>query len=186
MSASPYVIDYRGTFDFDLPPEAMWDALEHSERFEGWWGWLREFRLDGGGLQAGSELRGLVSPPVPYQIRVRVVLDRCTRPERIDATVGGDLEGTAHLVLAPLGAGSRADVSWTVEMKQRPMRIAARVAAPLLRWGHDRVVEATVNGFRRHLGRDAATSGQSGEGQGRGQGHETPRHGPQGGLERAE
>jgi hypothetical protein len=39
-------------------------------------------------------------------------------------------------------------------MMQRPMRLAARVAYPLLRWGHDRVVEATVAGFRRQLARD--------------------------------
>jgi len=31
------------------------------------------------------------------------------------------------------------------------MRIAARVAYPLLRWGHDRVVDATVDGLRRQL-----------------------------------
>jgi hypothetical protein len=36
-------------------------------------------------------------------------------------------------------------------MMQRPMRVAARVAPPVLRWGHDRVVDATVAGFRRHL-----------------------------------
>ena len=29
--------------------------------------------------------------------------------------------------------------------------IAALVGHPLLRWGHDRVVDATVAGFRRHL-----------------------------------
>jgi hypothetical protein len=148
------VIDYRGTFDFDLPPEGMWDALEHSERFEGWWGWLHEFRLEGGGLQAGSVLQGLVSPPVPYEMRVQVLLDTCTRPQQIDASVAGDLEGTAHLHLERRGTGTRADVAWTVEMKQRSMRMAARLASPLLRFGHDRVVEATVAGFRRNLSRE--------------------------------
>ena len=157
------MIDYRGTFDFELPPEAMWNALEHSERFEGWWGWLREFRLDGAGLQAGSVLRGLVSPPVPYQMRVEVLLDSCTRPEQIDASVSGDLYGDAHLILAPRGTGTRAAVAWSVEMKQRPMRVAARLASPLLRWGHDRVVEMTVNSFRRNLGREVGRSGPAGE-----------------------
>jgi carbon monoxide dehydrogenase subunit G len=155
VSRSPFVIDYRGTFDFDLPPEQMWDALEHSERFEGWWGWLHELRLDGEALEAGSVLQGLVSPPVPYEMRVSVLFDRCTRPEQIDASVAGDLEGTAHLHLEPRGAGTRADVTWTVEMTQRPMRVAARLTGPLLRWGHDRVVEMTVNGFRRQLKREA-------------------------------
>ena len=36
-------------------------------------------------------------------------------------------------------------------MMQRPMRLASRVARPLLQWGHDRVVELTVAGFRRRL-----------------------------------
>jgi hypothetical protein len=29
--------------------------------------------------------------------------------------------------------------------------MAARLAHPALRWGHDRVVEATVRSFRHHL-----------------------------------
>lgn len=164
MPGSPYVIDYRGRFDFAVPPEEMWAALEQAERFEGWWGWLREFRLEGAGLSSGSVLHGLVSPPVPYAMRVRVVLDRCRRPECIDATVAGDLEGSARLVLHRRGdgAGTSAEVAWSVEMMQRPMRIAARVAAPLLRFGHDRVVDATVAGFRRHLRTEpeAAPSGE--------------------------
>lgn len=144
---SPYVISYRGRFAFDLAPRHVWSTIEHTERFEAWWPWLRQVRLDGAGLEDGAELHGLVSPPVPYQMRVRVVLDRCVAPHRIDATVHGDLEGEARLVLDPGGpdgtGGTEAEVSWTIEMMQRPMRLAARVAHPLLRWGHDRVVEAT-------------------------------------------
>jgi hypothetical protein len=44
-------------------------------------------------------------------------------------------------------------IGWDVEMMQRRMRMAARVARPLLQWGHDRVVEAAVRGFRRQLTR---------------------------------
>jgi hypothetical protein len=46
---------------------------------------------------------------------------------------------------------AHAHATWTVEMMQRSMRTAARYAHPLLRWGHDRVVDATVDGFRRQL-----------------------------------
>ena len=66
----------------------------------------------------------------------------------------GDLAGDAHLRLEPDGRdGQRtvADVAWSLEMKQLPMRVAARFAYALLRWGHDRVVDATVAGFRRQL-----------------------------------
>jgi hypothetical protein len=31
------------------------------------------------------------------------------------------------------------------------MRLASRVGRPLLQWGHDRVVEMTVAGFRRRI-----------------------------------
>jgi hypothetical protein len=53
-------------------------------------------------------------------------------------------------------AGTRVTATWTIEMMQLPMRMAARVGHPRLRWGHDRVVEMTVHGFRRHLAAYAA------------------------------
>ncbi|MDA8182818.1 MAG: hypothetical protein M0035_00035, partial [Actinomycetota bacterium] len=55
-------------------------------------------------------------------------------------------------------------VAWSIEMMQAPMRLADRVAHPLLCWGHDRVVDMTVAGFRRHVShpasRDEATGPQ--------------------------
>jgi hypothetical protein len=183
VARSSAVIDYRGGFDFDVAPEIMWRSIEHAERFEGWWSWLAEFRLEGPGLVDGAVLHGVVSPPVPYAMRIRVVLDRCVAPTSIDATVHGDLEGDAHLVLEPTTRGThggaltggrewftvgrflgpnisghyrRYPVSWTVEMTQRAMRLAARVAHPVMRWGHDRVIEATVLSYRRHLADESA------------------------------
>lgn len=148
----PTVIDYRGAFDFPLSPAALWDALSDPHRFPAWWGWwLHDFGIEGDGLVDGAVLRGTVAPPVPYRMRVQVHLERCTAPRHIEATVSGDLRGPARLDLVPIDAGTRAEVAWRVEMMQRPMRLAARVAHPLLRWGHDRVVEATVAGFRRHV-----------------------------------
>jgi hypothetical protein len=163
MASSTSVIGYRGRFAFDVPPEDIWASIEHYEQFETWWAWLREFRLEGPGLEDGAVLHGVVSPPVPYTMRISVVLDHCIAPRRIDATVHGDLEGAARLVLERAGDGTLAEVSWTVEMKQRTMRVAARVAYPLMRWGHDRVVEATVQGYRRHLAAQIESSGQEGE-----------------------
>ncbi len=156
MAPSTSIIDYRGRFAFDVAPDAIWSSIEHAERFESWWSWLAEFRLEGPGLVDGAVLHGVVSPPVPYRMRIRVVLDRCSRPSRIDATIHDDLEGSARLLLEPTPEGTMAEVSWTIEMRQRPMRLAARAAHPLMRWGHDRVVEATVLGYRRHLAAEYA------------------------------
>lgn len=148
---APPVLTYRRAFRFGLEPEALWDRIEHVEQFESWWPWLTEFRLEGDGLVAGSVLHGVVTPPLPYRMQVQVALDRCERPAAIDATVEGDLSGPANLRLRPEDGGSRVEVSWSVEMHQPAMRWASRLGGPLLRWGHDRVVETTVAGFRRRV-----------------------------------
>ncbi|MGH9080559.1 MAG: SRPBCC family protein [Acidimicrobiales bacterium] len=147
------VIDYRGGFRFDLVPEELWDRLEDVDQFEGWWPWLTQFHLEGDGLRPGSVLHGVVTPPLPYRMRLEVGLIRCERARAVDARVEGDLIGNATLRLSPEGEGTRVEVAWTVEMQQPAMRLASRMAHPVMQWGHDRVVEVTVAGFRRRIGR---------------------------------
>jgi hypothetical protein len=146
------VVTYRRQFEFGLSPVELWERLERLDQVEGGWAWLQEFRLEGDPLTAGSVLHGVVVPPLPYRMRLRVELIRCERPEIIDAVVSGDLVGPARLVLRPDGAGSRVEVHWSVEMMQRPMRLASRFGRPLLQWGHDRVVEMTVRGLPPDFG----------------------------------
>jgi hypothetical protein len=143
LVAAP-VIGYAGTHDFSLVPSDLWAAIEKVDRFGGWWGWLQEFRFEGEGLGAGSVLHGVVAPPLPYRMRVRVDIVRCVRNETLDAEVHEDLEGTARLAMRPRSFGTTVEIGWTVEMMQRPMRLASRFAHPLLQWGHDRVVEMTL------------------------------------------
>ena len=166
MATPPYVIEYEGAFHLDLPPNEVWAIISRTDRFEDWWSWLRELEVEGKALQSGSALRGVVVPPLPYRMRLEVVLEECVMPRRIDAVVSGDLEGNASLTFTPDGDGTQATVGWTIEMMQRPMRLAARVAPPLLRWGHDLVVQATVEGFRRTLAAESGSSGLSVSGSG--------------------
>jgi uncharacterized protein YndB with AHSA1/START domain len=147
----PAVIEYRRTFPFAVPPEKLWENLARVDQFERWWPWLHEFRLEGEPLAAGSVLRGVVTPPLPYRMRIRVELTRYEPPVAIDATVSGDLEGEAQLTTRPSDRGSLVEVAWAMEMMQRPMRVASRFGRPLLQWGHDKVVEMTVAGFQRRL-----------------------------------
>ena len=151
MAGSPTVLEYEGSFDLPASPPAIWAAINEVDAFESWWSWLRELRVDRTPLQSGSVLSGLVVPPIPYRMRLQVALVRCAPPRRIDAEVTGDLVGRAHVELAPDGEGTRAEVGWAVEMMPRAMRLAARLGSPLLRFGHDRVVDMTVTRFRRQL-----------------------------------
>lgn len=142
---------YAATHRFAVTPERLWSEIEQFEHFESWWSWLERFSAEPARLRPGTVLTGVVHPPLPYRMGVRIDLCECVRPQRIRAHVRGDLLGTALLELLPIDTGTEARVSWTLEMTQPAMRLAARVARPLLCWGHDRVVDATVNSFRRRL-----------------------------------
>ena len=129
-------------------------------------GWLREFQADGAGLVAGNALHGTVVPPVPCRLRLDIRLRRCDRPRSVQAAVGSDLSGRAVLRLEDADGGTRAAVAWSLEMCSLPRRVAARVAYPLMRWGHDQVVDMAVAGFRRRAMPTAAISPQSDRRQG--------------------
>ncbi len=144
-------IEFCRDFRFAAPPHAVWASIAGTDALARRCAWLGEFRIDGDGLTPGTVLSGVVSPPLPYRMRIEVVLDDCVEASSIDATVHGDLEGTAHLVLTADDEGTLVTAAWTVSMMQRTMQIANRVARPLLLWGHDRVVDATVAGFRLDL-----------------------------------
>jgi hypothetical protein len=145
------VIEFRRVYDFATSPQVFWDTIQEVDQFKGWWSWLDDLHLEGDTLKAGSVLTGVVAPPLPYRMRIRVELVRCEAPSFIDAEVHGDLEGVGRLEVHPSDVGTSAEVAWTVEMMQRPMRLASRIAHPLLQWGHDEVVDITVAGFRRRL-----------------------------------
>jgi hypothetical protein len=145
-------IEYQGTFWFPVTPAQMWAAIERFDLFdlfESWWAWPADFGADEGGLLPGNVLRGTVVTPVPYRLRLDVRLRRCDRPRLIEAAIGGDLRGRAALRLEAADDGTRAGVAWSLQMHSAPLRVAAHVAHPLMRWCHDHVVDMAVAGFRR-------------------------------------
>ena len=151
MTNSSHVIEYDGTFTFPVSVAELWAKMTQVDCFTSWWGWLQDFSVEGEGLAPGTVLHGIVVPPLPYRMRLDVVVEEFVPERRITALVHGDLEGSARLTFDGDDAATRAHATWTVEMMQRPMRLAATIAHPLLQWGHDRVVDATVDGFRRRL-----------------------------------
>ncbi len=142
-------VEYRAAFWFPVAADQLWVMAGRFDQFESWWGWLRDFQAGEGGLVTGNVLRGTVVPPVPYRLCLDVRLRRCDRPRLVEATVDGDLSGHATLRLEDANDGTRVAVAWSLEMRSAPLRVAARVAYPLMRWGHDRVVDMAVAGFQR-------------------------------------
>ncbi|MGZ4592222.1 MAG: SRPBCC family protein [Actinomycetes bacterium] len=145
------LVRFAATYWFPVAPEQMWDILKHFDRYPGWWAWLHDLNVvpDGTGLVDGTRLSGVVVPPVPYRLSLRVTLDRCVRPARVEATIDGDVRGRAVLQLAAAGGGTLVTAAWTLRPASTALRVAARVAGPLARWGHNQVVAMAVAGFRR-------------------------------------
>lgn len=146
-----HIFEYAGKFDFDATPEELWTALGRTDNYEDWWTWMRDVKVTGSVPETGSSVDFGVVTPLPLRMQLRVEVVSALRPETIEATVSGDLSGNAALRFRPSGAGSTADVTWSVEVVKRAMRAAAVPMRPVLQWGQDWAVRVALRGFRRHL-----------------------------------
>ena len=145
--ASNAVLLHKQDWWFPVPRSQLWAQLERFELYPSWWSWLREFDVEGSGLVAGIVMRGLVEPPVPYPFRVTVTIVDASPPAALTARLEGDVTGSASMRLEEVDGQTCVGCMWTLRMNTRNLRVAARLAAPVMRWGHDRVVERTVRSF---------------------------------------
>ncbi len=140
------------TFHFDVHPAALWATLSRTDAFPQWWRWLRAFDTNGDaeGLDEGVEAECTVRGPLPYALRFTVAVTE-VKPEALVATaVTGDIEGPARLELRGVDDGTEARLAWEVRVVDPALRATARVARPLMEWGHDVVVSRGVRQFHRH------------------------------------
>jgi hypothetical protein len=151
-------VDYRRAFWFPVPPAQLWETAGRFGLFEAWWEWLRDFEASPAeGLANGAVLRGTIVPPVPWRLRLEVRLRRCLPAHLIEADVTGDVRGQAELAMHEAAEGTRVAVTWSLEMRSLSLRTAARMAYPLVCWGHDRVVGMAVAGFQQRVLHGAGT-----------------------------
>lgn len=145
-------VEFHGSWVFGRSPQDVWDELVRVNRYGSWWRWLHDFSATTPQLCSGTVLTGVVKPPLPYRMQLQITVTECEVGRGLAAEVTGDLTGQAQAQLSGDGSGSaRVDAAWWLQMRQPEMRAAARVAPPMLAWGHDRVVDRAVGGFRRAL-----------------------------------
>ena len=148
-----YSIDYRRNYFFPLDRAELWTVANLVGMYERWWPWMREVCLYGTEIDEGSTLEFVIATPLPYKMRVSVAFERVVPGEELHASVKGDLEGTAHVLLTETTNGTIVSLFWRVEMKQRGVRAMTRFARPLVRRSHDWAVAIALRGFRDHLAR---------------------------------
>jgi len=132
---------------FAVPPDRLWDRLRAVEEYPSWWPWLRRFHA-ADGFESGSSWRCVVAPPLPYVVRFTVALDRVEPPERVAATVDGDIRGTAELLVREEPEGSSVRLRSGLAPADPVMRRFAAFAPALVGWGHDWVLDQGGRQFR--------------------------------------
>ena len=132
-------------FEFDAAPPALWAVLGSVEDYPRWWPWLRRF--DARALAPGEEWRCTVKPPLPYAVRFAIRFDEVEVERRIDATVEGDIEGPAQLLIEPSAGGSAVTLTSSLRPTHTVLKAAALLGRPLVRYGHDWVLDIGAGQF---------------------------------------
>ena len=130
-----------------MAPEKFWDTISRTDDYRTWWPWLREFEADG--FRQGATWKAVIQSPLPYALRVQLVLEEIVECERLAARVTGDLEGWATLDMSATDGGAAVDIEWDMRPRSRAMQMAAVLARPLLRWSHEWVLARGLDQFRQ-------------------------------------
>ncbi len=147
---TPAAFHFDRTYDFATPAKDLWAAFARVDAYRDWWPWLRS--IDGDGLVPGGVTRAVIWAPVPWMIRLRLTVTEVVVGRRVDVAVAGDLEGPAILEVATApddDARATARLAWQLAPASSALRLASRVARPVLQGGQDWVVSVGVGQFRR-------------------------------------
>lgn len=133
-------------FGFDTERAAVWAAVTRVDRYQEWWPWLHDF--DGVALREGERWRCVIRPPLPYRLRFDVLLVEVVERRHVRARVEGDITGWAQLSAVDRGAGCEVRLVSALSPANRTLRLVARVAQPVVTFGHDWVLDTGAREFR--------------------------------------
>lgn len=134
-------------FRFALPARRVWDAATEIGEYESWWSWLHRF--DATAFEPGAVWTCVVKPPLPYWVRLTITLEEVVPSSFVRASVGGDATGTAAVTFSDVGAegGCEARLVSALAPSSGLLRVLAGIARPVVRRGHDWVLDAGVRQF---------------------------------------
>ena len=133
---------------FDADPPTLWAVVSDVDSYRSWWPWLVHFDA-ADGFGAGEHWSCTVRPPLPYVLRFTLDLVDVDPPRCAVVTVGGDITGSARLTVTGSDAGSEVRLESALAPSNRFLKGVARVAAPIVRFGHDWVLDTGASQFRR-------------------------------------
>ena len=132
-------VDSDRRYRVAMEPAELWARISAVDGYQAWWPWLREF--DGNRLETGEVWRCLVQPPLPYTVRFAVAIVGVVADQSVSATITGDIAGSARLDISPTRAGCEVRLVSSLQPANLMLRTAALVARPLVRFGHNWVLD---------------------------------------------
>ena len=134
---------------FPVTSTSLWQQITAVDHYRSWWPWLQRFDADG--FAAGQSWTCVVQPPLPYSLRFTIVLDQVEPSHLVSASVAGDIMGDARLEIADTTAGCEARLVSLLMPGKRLMRAVTSVARPMVRFGHDWVLDTGARQFASRL-----------------------------------
>ena len=146
-----YDVSHEAHVSFPAPADYVWESLTRTDLFEDWWAWIRDGRLEGDALTEGSTISFVIDPPLPYRMRISVLVVEAEHGSFLRGDVTGDLEGDATFELSGDGDSSKVRIAWDVHIKSPVIRPVIVFARPVLLRAQVWAVEVALRGFRRYL-----------------------------------
>lgn len=123
----------------------LWEAMVRVDDYPDWWPWLRHFEATA--VEPGDRWRCRVQPPLPYSLTFDVTIADVVATERVTATITGEITGTARLDLADHPGGSEIRLTSALAPSNRLLKAVALAARPVVRFGHDWVLDTGARQF---------------------------------------
>lgn len=133
------------SYPLDDPPERAWDALTCVGDYQRWWPWLLSFEARA--LAPGERWRARIRVPMPWSLRFTIDIAAVSPPERVAATLTGDIEGTAAVTLERAGTGATIRLHSDLAPRHPLLHVVHRLAPEVSRRLHDRVVDRAFRQF---------------------------------------
>jgi hypothetical protein len=137
-------------YRFAVAPEPRGTAIAETAEYQRWWPWLKAFEAEG--LAVGEVWRCAVRPPLPYTVRFTIRLDEVVQPSLVAATVRGDIAGTARVEVEADGDGCAVRLRSSLAPGGRVFGLVAGIARPIVRRGHDWVLDTGARQFAERAG----------------------------------
>lgn len=144
-------------WSFHAPLGAVWNAIADADRWPLWWPGVSSVVLDPGDAQGlGALRRYTCRGALPLRLRFDARVTRLEPPYLIEGHADGDLQGMGRCRLRRDRGQTLVRFDWQVRTTGFWLNRLAPLTHALLRWNHDRLMQAGGRGLERYLEHDAA------------------------------